>query len=115
MKLAQKACIIGSFRKHYNSVLATIDIFESSGIQILSPLGSEIMKPNIPFVRFLSDPENLDDATVQSMTMQNIFISDFIFVVVYFGRNEEVLSRREKIKEQTLRLRRKHNLQPARV
>jgi transposase InsO family protein len=34
---------------------------------------------------------------------------------VYFGRNEEVLSRREKIKEQTLRLRRKHNLQPARV
>ena len=34
---------------------------------------------------------------------------------VYFGRKEEVLSRREKIKEQTLRLRRKQNLQSVRV
>lgn len=34
---------------------------------------------------------------------------------VYFGRKEEVLSRREKIKEQTLLLRRKQNLQSVRV
>ena len=34
---------------------------------------------------------------------------------VYFGRKEQVLSRREKIKEQTLQRRRKQNLQSARV
>ena len=34
---------------------------------------------------------------------------------VYFGRKEEVLSRLEKIKEQTLWLRRKQNLQSVRV
>jgi len=81
--------LIGSFRKHYNTVLDVLDMFRKAGIIILTPLGTPIIKPGMPFVRFTSDPSQLEDYIVQTITMERIFRADLTYVVApggYVGR-----------------------------
>jgi hypothetical protein len=84
-----RIAIIGSFRQHYDVVLTAIGMFREAGLEVTSPLGAEIIKPDIDFVRFTSDPEGDDDPTVQSVTLRRIFSADMTYVVApegYVGR-----------------------------
>ena len=81
--------LIGSFRKHYDTVLDVLDIFRKADFIITTPLGTPIIKPGMPFVRFISDPSQLEDYMVQTITMERIFRADLIYVVApggYVGR-----------------------------
>lgn len=85
----QTVALIGSFRQHYDEVMASFDILKSVGLQITSPKGTPILEHDIPFVRFESDPQNWCDAMVQSIALHRILIADFIYVVSprgYIGR-----------------------------
>jgi hypothetical protein len=73
--------LIGSFRKYYPEVLEALRMFKGIGIEVLSPVGSSIIAPDIPFVRFQSDPAHLEDAMIQTLTMKNILLSDFAYVI----------------------------------
>lgn len=84
-----RIAIIGSFRRHYEIVRTAIHIFRGAGLEVTSPLGTEVIEPGVDFVRFTSDPEEDDDPTVQSVTLQRIFSADMTFVVApegYVGR-----------------------------
>lgn len=88
-KNSWKIAIIGSFRQHYDAVLSAWEIFTSKGHEVTSPHGKPILKDGIPFVRFSSDPEDLDDFAVQSIALHRILRADFVYVVVpkgYIGK-----------------------------
>ena len=77
--------IIGSFKQYYDAVCKSLTTFLLSGLKITTPKGSKILKPGIPFVRFESDNPDWTDEMVQVVTLQRIFQSDFVFVVVQDG------------------------------
>jgi hypothetical protein len=63
--------------------------FQIGRCLVTSPVGSDIIEPEIDFVRFTTDPEHLDDPAVQSITLANIFRADLTYVVApegYVGR-----------------------------
>jgi hypothetical protein len=85
MKNPKKIAIIGSFRQHYEPVRSAIATFSEAGFIVTSPLGDDVVKPGINFVRFTSDDTRLDDATVQTIALHRILGADFIYVVAPFG------------------------------
>lgn len=88
-RVIQRIAVIGSFRKHYNSVLEAIEVFQTAGLEVTSPLGSDVLEPGIPFVRFTTDSTSDDDPTVQSVTVRRIFQAELVYVVApsgYIGR-----------------------------
>jgi hypothetical protein len=81
--------IIGSFRQYYVDVLAAIAAFRQAGWAVASPAGTDIVNPDIDFVRFTTDANHLDDAQVQTVTLDKIFSADLTYVVApdgYVGR-----------------------------
>lgn len=81
--------IIGSFRQFYDDVLSAWRSFAAAGWRITSPLGSPIIRPGIPFVRFVTDPDDWDDATVQTAALHRILRADLTYVIApggYVGR-----------------------------
>jgi len=81
--------LIGSFRRYYSTVLDVIDLFNKAGILISTPKGTPIIEPGIPFVRFTSDPSQLADYMVQTLTMERIFKADLTYVIAqdsYIGK-----------------------------
>lgn len=81
--------IIGSFRQFYDDVLRAWRSFTAAGWLITSPRGSSIIRPGIPFVRFVTDPAGWDDATVQTAALHRILRADLTYVVApagYLGR-----------------------------
>jgi hypothetical protein len=86
---ARSVSIIGSFRQFYDDVLRAWQSFTTAGWHITSPRGSPIIQPGIPFVRFVTDPVDWDDATVQTATLHRILRADLTYVVApqgYLGR-----------------------------
>jgi hypothetical protein len=84
-----KIAIIGSFRKHYDEVLAVIDTFSSAGLEVSSPARSRLMDASVEFVRLASDPPDSADVEIQFKALQKILQSDAVFVVCpegYVGR-----------------------------
>lgn len=84
-----KVAVIGSFRKHYDDVLACIRCFADAGWTVTSPTGSEVLEPGIDFVRFSTDDPELSDEEVQTVTLERIFSADVVYVVApdgYVGR-----------------------------
>lgn len=77
--------IIGSFKQHYELVLDCWNVFSDRGIEIASPKGTPIIEPDIPFVRFESDPPDADDPTVQSIALHRILRSDAVYVLAPKG------------------------------
>lgn len=75
-----KACIIGSFRKHYDDILKIIDLFECNNIQVLSPKKSSILDEEAEFVIFESDNPAFSNAEIQLEVFKNISKSDFVYV-----------------------------------
>lgn len=87
--MVTKIALIGSFKQHYNLVLEAFNTFQIAGLEILSPKGTAILEHGIPFVRFTSDPRDLDDAMIQTLTLQRILNADLTYVVCpngYVGR-----------------------------
>ncbi len=82
---APTVAIIGSFRQFYEQVLDAWQKISASGIAITSPLGSRIITAGVPFVRFESDDEALDDAMVQTLALHRILRADLVYVVAPFG------------------------------
>lgn len=81
--------IIGSFRQYYDEVLAAWTVFRAAHWVVTSPLGSTIIEAGIPFVRFLADNPDWDDATVQTVALHRILRADLTYVVApsgYVGR-----------------------------
>jgi hypothetical protein len=86
---APSVSIIGSFRQFYDDVLRALRSFTDAGWIITSPRGSPIIRPGIPFVRFVTDPTDWDDATVQTATLHRILRADLTYVIApqgYLGR-----------------------------
>ena len=84
-----RIAIIGSFRKHYEIVRSAIHVFRGAGLEVTSPLGTDVIEQGVDFVRFTSDPQEDEDPTVQSETLRRIFSADLTFVVApagYVGR-----------------------------
>jgi hypothetical protein len=81
--------LIGSFKSHYEEVLRTLRAFTDHGIPVLTPKGTGIVRPVIPFVRFESDPADWPDTKVQAVTLHRIFKANAVYVVApegYVGR-----------------------------
>lgn len=81
--------IIGSFKQHYSIILHHVSVFKSYGVHVTTPVGSKILEPNIPFVRFESDCHQYSDSMIQTITLRKIFNSDVVYVVApngYIGR-----------------------------
>lgn len=81
--------IIGSFKQHYDEILRAIKILKSVNIKVTTPLGSEVLRPNIPFVRFSSDNPDFFDEMVQTETLKKIFLAKAVYVIApkgYVGR-----------------------------
>ncbi|KAA9374851.1 hypothetical protein F5972_30075 [Microbispora cellulosiformans] len=81
--------IIGSFRKHYAEILSAVKEFEAVGMIVNSPAVSRIVNPGEEYVRFESDPPHSLDHHIQSITLEKILASDFVYVVApggYVGR-----------------------------
>ncbi|MEU4249612.1 hypothetical protein AB0F15_19590 [Amycolatopsis sp. NPDC026612] len=86
---ALTAAIIGSFRQFYEQILEAWQTISASGITITSPLGSRVITAGIPFIRFESDDEALDDAAIQTLALHRILRADLVYVVAptgYIGR-----------------------------
>lgn len=77
--------VIGSFKKHNDSVQRVCVAVRAAGFTITSPLGSEIVEHGIDFVRFESDATDLSDADVQSLALNRIFAADLVYVVAPKG------------------------------
>lgn len=87
--VTRKIAVIGSFRQHYKNILEVLSAFKSNGHLVTTPLGATIIEEGIPFVRFESDSENLDDCCVQSIALHRILRADLVYVVApdgYVGR-----------------------------
>ena len=85
----QTVAIIGSFKQFYNEVLKAVSVFQNAGIQVQSPIGTNILKQGIDFVRFNTDPPIWRDSMVQTVALHRILRADFTFVVSpkgYVGR-----------------------------
>lgn len=81
--------IVGSFRRHYQEVLAAWTEFRDAGWIVTSPLGSPIIKHGIPFVRFRTDEPTWDDSSVQTAALHRILRAQLTYVVApggYVGR-----------------------------
>lgn len=77
--------IIGSFRRHYALALAAAEEFQQRGIGVLSPPRSQIVRPDVNFVRFLVDDPEASDEEIQLIALHRILSSDFVFVIVIDG------------------------------
>ncbi|MDG3443980.1 hypothetical protein [Nitrospirillum amazonense] len=81
--------IIGSFRQHYDRVVQVIHEFRGAGWSVTSPVGADVIEPDIQFVRFESDNPEHSDEEIQTLTLKNIFSADLVYVVCpggYIGR-----------------------------
>jgi ADP-ribose pyrophosphatase YjhB (NUDIX family) len=81
--------IIGSFRQHYKLVEEAAHVFAVAGMTVKSPPIARITNPGREFVRFASDPPLSLDHHIQAATLENLFSSDFVYVVNpggYIGR-----------------------------
>ena len=73
-----KCTISGSFR-FYEQILTTIEIFENSDIQVLSPKKSEVTDQKDGFI-FLKSDDIRDVKTLENRHLQAIAGSHFLYI-----------------------------------
>jgi len=76
-----KGTISGSFRKFYQEICNTYEIFEQNGITILSPRNSKIINPTEDFVILETDSKELGIKELEDMHLEAIANSDFLYLV----------------------------------
>jgi hypothetical protein len=73
-------CVIsGSFRKYYENIYQTIDVFEKLGIKVLSPKKSKIINPGENFA-ILETDSSKDIKTLELNHLEAIRKADFLYV-----------------------------------
>jgi len=77
--------IIGSFRRHYSTILAAMEVCERAGLNVCSPQRSRIIDPRREFVRLEVDPAHLDDPEVELRALRRILSADLVYVVAPDG------------------------------
>ncbi len=82
---APTIAIVGSFRQFLADVSSAREVFVQAGVVVTSPRDSVVIEPGIDFVRFPSDREDLDDATVQTVALHRILGADAVYVVAPAG------------------------------
>jgi hypothetical protein len=80
-----KIAIIGSFKKHYRSVLKALTAFQKIGVVVTSPKGTSIIKEGEPFVRFVSDQKDAANPLIQTIALHRILRADLVYVVAPQG------------------------------
>ncbi|ACY14224.1 MazG nucleotide pyrophosphohydrolase domain-containing protein [Haliangium ochraceum] len=70
--------ICGSFRKHFEGILAVIEEFESHGIKVLSPKASPIVNPGEEFAVLRADGD-ADPKTLEQRHLDAISASDAVY------------------------------------
>lgn len=88
-KTGPSVAIIGSFKKHMKQIRGVCGVFEQAGITVLSPIDTEVLRPNIPFVRLSKDDPKKSDPMVQATALHRILKADAVYVVLpkgYIGR-----------------------------
>jgi hypothetical protein len=74
-----KCAISGSFRKSYEEILTTIEIFENNGIQVLSPKKSIVVDQKDGFV-FLQSDATRSVRKLEDRHLKAIKNSHFLYV-----------------------------------
>lgn len=72
--------IIGSFRKYYTEIVQIIELFQETGISILSPRESQVIDPKEEFVLLCVDDRSLVPVEIQLIAFHRILRSDFVYV-----------------------------------
>lgn len=75
-----KVTISGSFRKFYNEICRTYDIFEQNGITVLSPKKSRIINPDDEFI-FLETDSGKFVRETEDKHLESIGKSNFVYIV----------------------------------
>jgi hypothetical protein len=81
--------MIGSFHKNLPEMQKAIEIFTSSGIDVVNPLSTEPIRAGVDFVRFPTDQPELSDAVVQCKALERILGATAVYVICpegYIGR-----------------------------
>jgi hypothetical protein len=84
-----KIAIIGSFKQYIQHIKVVHDFFIQNKIIITTPRSTEIIEPEIDFVRFATDEKEYSDELIQSETIKRIFSSNLVYVIApdgYVGR-----------------------------
>ncbi|MFD4671822.1 hypothetical protein ACFWNN_18965 [Lentzea sp. NPDC058450] len=87
--MTAEVAVIGSFRQHYDEVVAAVVELVESGLTVTTPPISSITNPGELFVRFELDPPHVSDGEIQAATLKKILSSDAVYVVApngYIGR-----------------------------
>jgi len=74
-----KCVISGSFRKFYNEIVATAEIFQKQGVEVLSPKISVIRNAGGEFVLLESDATD-DIKTLEQAHLDAIKNADFLYL-----------------------------------
>lgn len=77
--------VIGSYKQHYEDVRRALRTFAAGGWTINHPAGTDVLVPDIPFVRFESDNPAWSDPMVQTIALHRILRSDLTYVVAPSG------------------------------
>lgn len=75
----QKIAIIGSFRKHYDQICASRQIFIDGGLTVLAPDTGTIINPNIEYVLLDTDKDE-SPAIIERKFMTQLLASDLVYV-----------------------------------
>lgn len=62
-----------------------MDSFTSAGITVTTPQGGDVLDPDVPFVRFDTDPAQWADAHVQTVALHRILRADAVYVLAHGG------------------------------
>jgi hypothetical protein len=86
----RNVAIIGSFRRHYATVLEAHAVFNKAGWTITSPVGSATVGTGTEeFVRFESDCEDWSDEMIETVALHRILRADLTYAICpdgYVGR-----------------------------
>lgn len=78
--LSYKVSIIGSFRRKYDEVVRTVNIFTGLGLYVASPKGSQESNRIDNFVVFETDNKEYSPVEIQMITLEKILDSDAVYV-----------------------------------
>lgn len=83
--MAYQISVIGSFRKRYEEVVRIVTVLRKMGLNILSPVGSNVCKSIEDFVIFETDNPDYSPEEIQMITLEKILNSDAVYVCDFNG------------------------------
>jgi len=75
----QKVAIIGSFRKHYEQICETRQLFINEGLNVLAPKAETIINPNVEYVLLDTDKDE-SPIIIENKFIKQLLASDLVYV-----------------------------------